>query len=229
MITRHALRMWAALAVGATLALPTALSAQDAAKVELAIPLPRPMFTGTPKHITSANLEPARSESTRAAILVPTGTTNLAAGAAVTGSDEEPVIGELELITDGDKEGIEGSYVELGPGKQHVQIDLGKTATIHAIVLWHYHSQARVYHDVVVQTADDEDFITNVTTVFNSDHDNSAGLGIGKDFEYIETYEGRLIAVPGVSGRYVRCYSRGNTSDEMNHYTEVEIYGIAKP
>ncbi len=229
MITRYTLRMGAILVLGAALVLPAALKAQEAGKTELTITLPRPMFTGTPKHIRSANLEPARGEAARPAILVPTGTVNLAAGAAVTGSDEEPVIGELELITDGDKEGIEGSYVELGPGKQYVQIDLGKPATIHAIVLWHYHSQARVYHDVVVQTADDEDFITNVTTVFNNDHDNSAGLGIGKDFEYVETYEGRLMPVPGVSGRYVRFYSRGNTSDEMNHYTEIEVFGIPKP
>ena len=41
----------------------------------------------------------------------------------------------------------------------------------------------------------------------------------------IETYDGRPIAVKGVKGRYVRLYSNGNTSDELNHYTEVEVYG----
>ena len=29
-----------------------------------------------------------------------------------------------------------------------------------------------------------------------------------------------------VKGRYVRFYSKGNTSDDQNHYTEVEIYGF---
>lgn len=219
---------WAA-AAAAAIAISGAAGAEDAAKVELQIKLPRPMFTGTPKHIKTANLEPARTEAKRPPFMVPTGTTNLAAGKEVGGSDEEPVIGELEQLTDGDKEGVEGSYVELGPGKQYVQIDLQKPATLYAVVLWHFHSQARVYHDVIVQTADDEDFITNVKTVYNNDHDNSSGLGVGKDFEYIETYEGRLIPVAGVTGRFIRFYSNGNTSDEMNHYTEIEVYGIPKP
>jgi phage repressor protein C with HTH and peptisase S24 domain len=91
--------------------------------------------------------------------------------------------------------------------------------------VWHFHSEPRVYRDVVIQVADDADFITNVKTVFNNDHDNSAGLGIGKDLEYIETYDGRPIAVKGVKGRYVRLYSNGNTSNQMNHYTEVEVFG----
>ena len=220
---------WWASAVAAAISVGVAVRAQDAGRIELPIKLPRPMFTGTPKNIKTANLEPARSETKRPAFMAPQGTTNLAAGKAVTGSDQDPVIGELEQVTDGDKDGVEGSYVELGPGKQHVQFDLGRPATLYAIVLWHFHSQARVYHDVIVQTAADEDFITDVKTVYNNDHDNSSGLGVGKDFEYIETYEGRLIPVGGVTARYVRFYSAGNTSDAMNHYTEIDVYGIAKP
>jgi hypothetical protein len=220
---------WWLTAVVAAISVGVVVCAQDAGKTELQIKLPRPMFTGTPKNIKTANLEPARPEQKRPPHMVPQGTTNLAAGKAVSGSDEEPVIGELEQITDADKEGVEGSYVELGPGKQYVQIDLGKASALYAIVLWHLHSQARVYHDVIIQTAADEDFITDVKTVYNNDHDNSSGLGVGKDFEYIETYEGRLIPVDGVSGRYVRFYSTGNTSDGMNHYTEIEVYGVAKP
>ena len=46
----------------------------------------------------------------------------------VTSSDDAPVIGELAMVTDGDKEGADGSYVELGPDKQWVQIDLGAAA-----------------------------------------------------------------------------------------------------
>ena len=135
------------------------------------------------------------------------------------------MVGELEFITDGEKGGEEGYYVELSPGKQWIQIDLGKQAEIYAVVIWHFHSQARVYRDVIVQTADDPDFITNVKTIFNNDHDNSSGLGVGKQFDYIETYEGRPFAVPGVKARYVRLWSNGNTSDDMNHYIEVEVFG----
>lgn len=207
------------------LCIPT--RAQDAkGQVELDIKLPRPMFTGTPRTIRTPNLEPARKDQKRPPFMVPAGTVLLSHEKPVSASDEEPVIGDLEQLTDGDKEGVEGSYVEFGPGKQWVQIDLERKCKIYAILLWHYHSQARVYRDVVVQTADDPDFILNVQTVFNNDHDNSSGLGVGKDFEYIETYEGRLMPVNGVEGQYVRFYSNGNTSDEMNHYTEIEIFGV---
>jgi len=87
-------------------------------------------------------------------------------------------------VTDGEKEATEGSYVELGPGVQWVQIDLGSPHELHAIVVWHFHTSARVYRDVIVQVADDADFIGNVRTLFNNDHDNSAGLGVGPDLEY---------------------------------------------
>jgi len=73
--------------------------------------------------------------------------------------------------------------------------------------------------------SDDPDFVSGVTTVFNNDHDNSAGLGIGRDKEYIEVNEGRLIDSKGVAARYVRVYSQGNTSNDMNHYVEVEVHG----
>jgi hypothetical protein len=106
-----------------------------------------------------------------------------------------------------------------------VQIDLKEANEIYAIVVWHYHQQARVYHDVVVRVADDADFISNVQTVFNNDNDNSAKLGVGQDRPYLETYEGKLIDAKGVKGRYVRLYSNGNTANEQNHYIEVEVYG----
>jgi hypothetical protein len=191
---------------------------------KLDIKLPRPMFIGTPKNIRTANLEPSRKGKKRPPFFAPKGTANVAKGKSVTSSDMAPIIGELELVTDGDKAGSDGSYVELGPFKQYVQIDLKAKHAIHAIVVWHYHSQARVYRDVVVQVADDPDFIMNVKTVFNNDHDNSSGLGIGKDKEWIETNEGRLMDAKGVKSRYVRLYSNGSTSGEMNHYVEVEVH-----
>ncbi|MDG2124101.1 MAG: hypothetical protein P8J87_10410, partial [Verrucomicrobiales bacterium] len=65
------------------------------------------------------------------------------------------------------------------------------------------------------------------TTLYNSDHDNSAGLGEGKDKVYVETNHGRIIDTDGLAGRYVRLYSNGNTSDDLNHYVEVAVYGKA--
>jgi hypothetical protein len=90
--------------------------------------------------------------------------------------------------------------------------------------MWHF-GDLRVYHDVVVQISNDAGFGDGVVTVFNNDYDNSSGLGKGREKEYSEGRYGRPIAVEAVTGRYVRCYSRGNTSNEMNHYVEVEVFG----
>jgi hypothetical protein len=206
----------------AVLLTATAAFAED--QVPLKTDLPKPLFVGTPVPIKVPNLE-AAPKGKRPDFLVPAGTVNLAKGKKVTSSDAEPVIGTVDLITDGDKEGDEGSWVEFGPGKQWVQIDLEKDANISAILLWHFHSQARVYFDVVVQVSDDKDFAKDVTTIFNADSANELGLGAGTDRPYIETYEGKLIDAKNVKGRYVRLYSKGNTTNKMNHYIEVEVFG----
>ncbi len=197
---------------------------QNQEKELLELELPKPMFVGTPKNIRSPNLERITGKP-RGPFYVPKGTILLSKEKKVTSSDYEPVIGDLEFVTDGEKTGEDGYYVELGPSVQWVQIDLGQSYSLHAVLIWHYHSQARVYRDVAVQVSDDPDFIEGVKTIYNNDHDNSAGIGIGRDKEYIETNDGRLIDPRGVVARYVRLYSRGNTSNEMNHYVEVEVYG----
>jgi hypothetical protein len=199
---------------------------QAASTVPLKVEYPKPLFAGTPRPIQLANLEPANAK--RVDLQVPADTKLLSKGKTVTSSDNLPVIGELSYITDGDKTGIDGAYVELGPGVQWVQIDLGASAKIAAVVAWHFHSQARVYHDVIVQISDDKDFKKGVTTLYNNDDDNSAKMGKGKDLAYVETNHGRIFDGKGTVGRYVRLYSNGNTSDELNHYCEVEVFGTAK-
>jgi hypothetical protein len=197
----------------------------DATKlVPIDIKLPKPMFVGTPQNIRVPNLEKPLGRP-RSPFFAPVGTKNVAFEKTVTSSDEEPIIGEIEMITDGDREAADGSYVELGPFFQDVTIDLGAKFDIYAILLWHFHKQARVYFDVIVQVADDPDFVTNVQTVFSNDADNSSGLGIGSDMHYVETSEGKLIDAKGVRARYVRLYSNGNSSNDLNHYIEVEVFG----
>ena len=215
-------KMFLKLSVIAALLTTTAALAE--AQVALKTDLPKPLFVGTPVPIKLANLEPARTGK-RPDFMVPAGTVNLARNKKVTSSDNDPVIGTLDLITDGDKEGDEGSWVELGPGKQWVQIDLEKEVKIYAVVVWHFHSQARVYLDVVVQVSDDPKFEKDVTTIFNADAANELGLGAGKNLAYIETYEGKLIDAKGVKGRYLRLCSKGNTTNKLNHYIEVEVFG----
>ena len=215
------------LACSLLLALALApLGAQpDPNKEELKLKLPKPMFIGTPTNIRSANLEV--TGKSRGPFYVPKGTVLLSAKKKVTSSDMQPVIGELDMITDGEKAGGDGYFIELGPGPQWVQIDLGASRALYAILAWHYHSQARVYHDVVVKVSDDPTFKTG-TTVFNNDHDNTSKLGAGKDKEYIEVAEGKLFDPKGAKGRYVRLYSNGNTTNDLTHYVEVEVYGSPK-
>ncbi len=148
--------------------------------VELKLEYPKPVFTGTEIPVKVPNLEP-RNTKHPPVKLPDDATVNIARGKPVTSSDPMPTIGELSMITDGNKEATEGSYVELRSGLQWVPIDLGDIYEIYAVAIWHYHQQPRVYHDVIVQIADDPDFTQNVRTVFNNDHDNSAGLGVGKD------------------------------------------------
>ena len=192
--------------------------------VPLQIELPRPMFVCTPVNIRVSNLRRPRG-ARRPPFLVPIGTANVALDKPVAASDETPIIGKIQMVTDGDKEAADGSFVELDPFLQHVTIDLEEPHEIFAVVVWHYHKQPRVYFDVVIQTADDPDFITNVTTLFNNDIDHSAGLGIGRDMHYIEANEGELIDGKGVEARYVRLYSNGNSANNFNHYVEVEVHG----
>ncbi len=233
---------WVALTAGSVVGFAQGQKAEEPAKTaqeknesaqaakadltKLEIKLPKPAFKGTPKNVPpGTNLEKPR-KGPRPTFMVPKGCKSVARGKPVSSSDDEPIIGEIELVTDGDKEANEGSYVELGPGSQHVQIDLKASYKIHAMLFWHYHANARIYHDVVVQVADDRDFITGVRTLFNNDHDNSSGLGVGEQKEYWETYEGKLIDAKGVVARYVRLYSNGSIADDQNHYTEVEVFAL---
>lgn len=198
---------------------------QNSSLEPIKLELPKPMFIGTPQNLKVKNLQKPLGKP-RPAFLAPAGTENVALGKTVYSSDDFPVIGEVEMITDGDKNAAEGSFVELGPFLQDVTIDLGANYKMYAIVFWHYHKQARVYYDVVVQTADDKDMTENVTTLFNNDIDNSSGFGVGKDMHYVETSEGKLIDAKGATGRYVKLYSKGNTNNDLNHYIEVAVYGL---
>jgi hypothetical protein len=208
-----------------------AMEPADRSATPLNTPLPSELIEGTPKPITDAQGRPLpsleRVPTKAPELYVPAGTTLLSRGKPVTASDSNPIIGSLELITDGEKDAGEGYFVELWEGLQWVQIDLGKRSTIQAVWLWHFHSQRRAYHDVIVQVSDDPQFRNHVTTIFNNDYDDSAGLGRGEDRPYVESRFGKLIDARGTRGRYLRLYSNGNSANEMNHYIEVEVFGVS--
>jgi hypothetical protein len=193
--------------------------------VPLKTEIPPELIEGTPKPMNVPNLVQVPSKAPE--FLVPEGTTLLSKGKKVTSSDPNPIIGDLTLITDGDKEAGEGYFVELLDGTQWVQIDLEKSADVSAVWVWHFHSQKRAYNDVVIQVSNDAEFKSGVTTIYNNDYDNSSKLGKGEDRPYVESRFGLLADGKGAKGRYVRLYSKGNTSNEMNHYIEVEVFGKA--
>lgn len=215
------------VAVGGAFSLVAQAVAAEGGKVPLPVKLPKPVFPGTPEDmVLGPNVEPL-SDKPRPVPLVPKGTVNLALKKKVTSSSKRTLEGSLDLIVDGNAEAQLHSAVELKRGLQWVQIDLGASHKLFYILVWHFHYEPIVVHDVIVQVSNDPDFIEGVTTLYNNDVDNSAGLGIGKDREYIETYEGRLIDAKGLKARYVRLYSRGSTyRDSLNRYTEVAVYGL---
>ena len=210
--------------IAPTLLLTLALSALTAfGQQPLTTEIPPEVIEGTPMPIDMPNLLPAPKEAPT--FNVPEGTVLLSRGKTVTASDDFPVLGEIAQITDGEKEGGEGYFVELMGGRQWVQIDLGQTSNIAAVWVWHFHSQLRAYHDVIVQVSDDPAFEKDVTTIFNNDYDNSSGLGKGSDRPYVDSRFGLLVDGRGAKGRYVRLWSKGNTSGDANHYIEVEVFG----
>lgn len=198
----------------------------SAGQVRFQPEFPPEQIEGTPEEGDISNVEPVPSRPP--SLLLPENATLVSQGKPVTSSDDMPIIGDLSYITDGDKRAGEGYYVELMPGPQWVQIDLEAEHEIHGLWVWHYHRQERVYNGVVAQISNDENFQTGVTTVFNNDYSNSWGFGRGRERPYFESRFGKPIPVNGVRGRYVRFHSNGNTANEMNHYIEIEVYGIPR-
>jgi hypothetical protein len=196
-------------------------------KVPLKTELPEEVLAGTPPEVLVLLFPGLEKppEGEPPVFLVPKGTVNLALKKKVTASDDNPILGKIPFVTDGNKEGNEQSFVELGPGKQWVQIDLGKPAKIHAVCVWHYFREARSYNDVIVQVADDAKFSKNVRTIFNCDQDVSMELGVGKAKPFIDLYTGKVIDAKGAKAQFVRLYSNGNTANDLNHYVEVEVFG----
>jgi hypothetical protein len=202
---------------------PSAPAVVTGPRITITPKMPERMFEGTP--LPDSNVPPNLDKSGKPTleISVPEGVTLLSRGKPVTSSDPAP-LGELSWITNGEKQSEDGCYVDILPLKQWIQIDLGASKEVHLIWVWHYHRQAVIYKDVVVQVSDDPEFKT-LTTVFNNDFDNSSGFGAGADQSWVETNNGRPIPVAGVKGRYVRLYSNGRSTDDTNQYTEVEVYG----
>lgn len=205
----------------------TCAAVLTAEKVAIQFELPPPHSSGTPKEIKSDNLEPDRGPGKlRPPIMVEAEyTKKLTTEETPVTVSEEAVTGDNEYVVDGDKTPDATSMLQLPGGLQWVQLDLGAEHVISAVCVWHDQGDERVYKDMVVQISNDATFAKGVTTIFNNDHDNSAKLGKGTDKEYRERNDGRPIDAKLTKGRYVRCYSNGSTSEPVNNYIEIEVFG----
>jgi hypothetical protein len=204
-----------------------ALSSLNLMAAEELVPLkpdlPQAAFVGTPKDTPSgAKIDSGKLDKP---LMIPKDAVNIAPKATLTTSDTHATAHNLVKIVDGDKEARDSSVVLLRKGPQYVQFDFGGPKELFAIIIWHAHDTPKVYHDVVVQVADDADFTKNVRTLFNNDKENTVGRGAGTDREYFETFEGKTIDAKGEKAQFVRLYSKGSTDSSLNEYTEVEIYG----
>src|SRR5215471_10195809 len=237
-ISQKAMRRWLTLSLPCYLISLASLSCSKAADtvkdapaaasgelVPLMLKLPPPAFKGTPKDLQLSSYVEPLSDKPRPPMMVPPGLKNVAPGKKLTSSDKNATASVLEKITDGDKEASDQSIIFLRKGTQWVQMDLGAPQEIFAIVIWHAHNTAKVYHSVIVQLSDDPDFLKDVRTIFNNDQENKSGLGVGTNREYFETFEGKLIDAKGAKARYLRFYSKGSTESALNEYTEIEVYG----
>ena len=192
----------------------------------LVIKLPMEPFRATPADIPLNEHIEIRSDLPRPPFLTFKGAKLVSEKKPVTLSDPKPFQGDATFVTDGNKEAGDANVLEMHRKLQWVQIDLEAPHKIAAIVVWHAYDMEQITKDVILQVADDPDFTKNVRTLYNNDYDNSAGLGVGKDKEYFENYEGRLVDGKGEVARYVRLYSQGSTYTALNRYTEVEAYGL---
>jgi hypothetical protein len=215
-----------ATAIVAAQLLLTSLPATAAdEKAALDLKLPAPTLKGTPEDLPTGTMIEPLSDKPRAPFMIAKGVQNVALNKPVT-SSVKPFTGELSQITDGKKEAFDYDAVEMRKGTQWVQVDLGQTYAIQAVVLWNDHRYIQVMHDVIVQVSEDPEFKDKVQTIFNNDVDNSSGLGVGTDREYFETHEGKIVDAKGVKGRYVRAYTKGGSLSALNCWQEIEVYAL---
>lgn len=137
---------------------------------------------------------------------------------------KEAVTSGLGKETDGSKDS--GEMMQLKDGVQYTCYDLGKRMNIDGFAMWYDTSAQQAYEDVIVQFSETADFSDGVYTVYNSDRDNTAKQGFGRDEEILATLEGKTVVLEEpIQARYVRFWL--NSSEGANKVVEYEVYGSA--
>ena len=85
-------------------------------------------------------------------------------------------------------------------------VDFGEEYEINKVIAKAWHDWE--FDDVIIQTALDENFTQGVHTIYNSDTDNSVGVGAGTDPLYIENPNGgHTFVFDPIKARYIRFYN----------------------
>ena len=96
----------AAVLTAAVMAASVPVGAADADLAPLPLKLPMPTLKGTPEDLPKGPSVEPLSDKPRPAFMAPKGIKNVALNKKVTGSDRNPITGDLSQITDGSKEGM---------------------------------------------------------------------------------------------------------------------------
>ena len=117
-----------------------------------------------------------------------------------------------------------GSYAGTSDGTNWAQIDFGASYTVDR-------ANVCIYHDwnpnrVLIQFSDDPTFATGVTTVFNSDKENTYGQGAGTDELYADSETGHNFSFQPVTARYMRVWNSGNWGAGSAVFEEIQAYTV---
>jgi len=136
---------------------------------------------------------------------------NLAAGKIPTG---DVTIVRPQVVTDNDSwaESSTQYATTSTNGLHYVKIDLGAAYPVNKINVWHYANDGRTYHSTKTQVSANG---TTWVTVYDS-----AVSG-----EYAETPQGKTITFTTQNVQYIRDYVNGNTVNNSDHWTEIEVWG----
>ncbi|ASI93053.1 endo-beta-N-acetylglucosaminidase [Vibrio mediterranei] len=131
----------------------------------------------------------------------------------------------LERITDGIWNSTH-AYADLQAGLASIEIDLEKVESVKGVKTWRYFGDGRVYKDIVIQLLDEKHDV--LKTLFNNDQDSSSIFGPGNDNEYSERDLGYWVGTNenNIDARYIKLSSQGSSTNEGNHYVEVEVDAI---
>ena len=171
-------------------------------------------------------------------VLVPVGSdTNLALGRPVRSSTTFPLIGSLEIITNGNIGHGYDNLVEIGPDHAWIEIDLGAEYRVDGLHIFRFTDHTSAAYRATVIEIDTQphpgipptgpDTASTAVVVHNSDDLNSIGLGTGNHRAYVEPHYGHYMRIKPVVGRYVRIHTHGNACDPLTRYREIKVYGAA--